>query len=67
MNQFVLLVFGGKGSSNPRERGLHLKILQVLSRTAWKNPYSRNACMVYSEQVGVKRHAGGNRGEIIFL
>ncbi|EMM86118.1 hypothetical protein LEP1GSC039_1973 [Leptospira santarosai str. 2000027870] len=39
----------------------------MLSRTAWKNPYSRNACMVYSEQVGVKRHAGGNRGEIIFL
>lgn len=55
------------GSYPPFENGLHLKILLKVKKDALTKLYFLYACKEYSEQVGVKRHVGGNNGEINFL
>ena len=42
---------------------MHRKIRQTAFAPPRTRPYSRIANLAYSEQVGVKRHDRGNRGE----
>jgi hypothetical protein len=57
----------GTGSYPPLQNGLHRKIRLIPKNTPFPAPYRRIASYMYSEQVGVKRQAGGKAPEMCFL
>ena len=54
----------GTGSYPLPPHGLHLSIRQMARANPLIGPCLRIACRAYSEQVGVKRHEGGVKGEM---
>jgi len=48
----------------PEWNGWHRRSLRNPSPTPFSTPYRATASVMYSEQVGWKRHADGNSGEI---
>ena len=58
---------GGTGSYPPCDKGLHRKMRQRVYRPPRKIPCRTMASIAYSEQVGTKRQAGGNMGEMQYL
>ena len=57
-------LYQGTGSYPPGLKGWHRRTRLTVSHKPFKKPCLENASTEYSEQVGVKRQAGGSRGEI---
>ena len=56
----------GTGSIPPGLYGVHRIILFIPKTLPFSKPNRSTAVIKYSEQVGVKRHVLGNKGEINF-
>ena len=56
---FPFPFFGGTGSYPLPPQGLHLSMRQMAKSKPLMGPWMMRACRAYSEQVGVKRQAGG--------
>jgi hypothetical protein len=54
----------GTGSYPPGLKGWHRRIRLTVSHKPFKKPCLKNASAEYSEQLGVKRQAGGSMGDI---
>ncbi len=51
------------GSYPPGWKGWHLAMRTTVIRMAVSTDFFSKASIAYSEQVGTKRHAGGQRGD----
>ena len=61
-SSLITLHFQGTGSYPLPPQGLHLRMRHIARARPLTGPCFTNACLAYSEQVGVKRQDGGVYG-----